>query len=423
MTIEPDRLFGFVSSYLGRQSWFLQAVAGDPPAPIELVSVEVLREGPPGLAKLLLRRGDRRFFQLVGWRPTTELSGVLRNEDRSLLGSGDHDGIPVVYYDALADDELMKVVLELATGGRERGALVRPLATLVSHASLVFDERVFMKCYRVLEAGPRPEVEVLFRLDEVGFNALLAPLGRWRDGESDLALVREFLPSALEGRLMALTSLRDLLAHAGPGDSGDSEFAGALDVFDGDAAAAAAGGDFASEMRRLGETTAHLHEAMVEAFGTDMLRDERLPGGLDVEDRGQLGAEIQLHGDYHLRRVMRSESGWLVTGFGDDPLYAESGGAPSLELQRGSCLEDLADMTFALGRVSIEALAQRPAEELAVASALAAAWTRRNRDAFLSGYFDSPGISALLPPDAEVRDQMLSAYERVRVRRYEATSA
>ena len=64
-----------------------------------------------------------------------------------------------------------------------------------------------MKCYRVLEDTTRPEIEVLMGLDAVGFNAILAPVAGWAADGFDLALVREFLPSALEGRLLALTSL------------------------------------------------------------------------------------------------------------------------------------------------------------------------------------------------------------------------
>ncbi len=422
MSLDATTLFGLLPGYLERQSWYALLVSNDPLTPLELVSAEVLREGTPGLARLTLRRGDRLLLQLVGWRPANALAGVLRNEDRALLGSAEDDGVTVICYDALADDELMRSVLELATEGRAQGDLVRPLATLVSHASLVFDERIFMKCYRVLEQGPRPEVEVLFRLDQVGFNALLAPLGRWRDGDVDLALVREFLPSALEGRLLALTSLRDLLAHAAPGNEREGTFSGPIDLDDADRAAAAAGGDLASEMRRLGETTARLHVAMAEAFGQRELSTAALPPTLEEPHGGPLGAEVQLHGDYHLRRVMRAETGWLVTGFGDDPLYSDFGGAPSLALRRGSCLEDVADMTFALGRASAEALAQRPDQEAPLAAALAAAWTRRNRGAFLGGYLADPGVAPLLPAEARMRDRLLFAYELVRERRYEATT-
>ena len=56
---------------------------------------------------------------------------------------------------------------------------MRVVQSLVSHASLVYDERLFMKSYRVLEPAPRPEIELLLRLDEVGFKHLLGAVARW----------------------------------------------------------------------------------------------------------------------------------------------------------------------------------------------------------------------------------------------------
>jgi hypothetical protein len=80
-------------------------------------------------------------------------------------------------------------------------------------------------------------------------------------------------------------------------------------------------------------------------------------------------------------------------------------------------------MSFALGRVVADALAQRPDEDHGRAAQLAAAWRRRNRGSFLRGYFRTPGIEELLPPETEVRDLLLEGLEEIRERRYEATSA
>ena len=419
------------AAYLERQPWFRSAIAGEGRATIELVRDELVRDGSPGLSRLLLRRGERHFQLLVGWRAEVG-TGVLRNEEGSLLGAAASGDDEVVVYDALADDELCRVILEVATAGAESGQRVRAVTSLVSHASLVFDERLFVKVYRVLEAGSRPEIEVLFGLQSVGFDALLTPASRWQDGEFDLALVRRFLPSALEGRLLALTSLRDLLGHVAQHD--DAELFVATDP---DAAAAAAGGDLAGEMTRLGETTARLHVALEEAFGAEALAlpalTERLRAGssgtapaveaLLVDGHGDYGRSIRLHGDYHLRRVMRAESGWIIAGFADDPLYQASDVGPSLPGRTGSPLEDLADMSFALGRLAHEALSSRTAEESELGTRLALGWWRRNRQAFLRGYLSNPEVLALLPGDPERTDVMLAAFEEVREARYEATSA
>lgn len=448
MAPDPAELGSLASSYLERQVWYQAAIESTPPAPLELVSAETLRPSQPGLARLILGRGEQRFQLLVGWRPPVEVAGALRGRESALIGSmPEHDEEALLAYDAIADDQLTIELLAHITGGRERAERVRRVSSLASHASLVFDERLFMKCYRVLEHGARPEVEVMLRLDQLGFNALLAPVAHWRDGGYDLALVREFLPSALEGRLLALTSLRDLLAHAAEGDDARRADGAAADADrtdpggDPDAECASAGGDLASEMRRLGATTARLHLALATAFGDRPAgvstfadaasaageapgRDaERLASRIAEIDPSAAGRVIRLHGDYHLRRVMRSETGWLVAGFSDDPLYAVANADGSLPGRRGSPLEDLADMCFSLRRVAKEALAQRPASEAGTAERLAGAWERRNQDAFLEGYITTDGVRRLLPRDPAATELLLSGFEAAREQRYEATSA
>jgi predicted trehalose synthase len=141
---------------------------------------------------------------------------------------------------------------------------VRLVHSLVSHASLVYDERLFMKSYRVLEPAPRPEIELMLRLEEVGFEHTLRPVAYWERNGWDLALVREYIPGAVEGRLLALTSLRDLLGRS----DGDRP---KLDEVGG------AGGDLSSEVRRLGETTGSLHQG-----------SRRLPPSSGLPDRRRL---------------------------------------------------------------------------------------------------------------------------------------
>ena len=101
-----------------------------------------------------------------------------------------------------------------------------------------------------------------------------------------------------------------------------------------------------------------------------------------------------MHGDYHLRRVFRSDAGWIVGGFGDDPLIGRpAGAAAGREPRFVSPLEDLADMSYSLRQVAAEAVAAQPAVMWAQAERLAKSWERRNRGAFLSGYLGVEGIS------------------------------
>lgn len=422
-------------AYLERQGWFHRAVQDRPGGGLTVDAYDVLRPSAPGFGRLLLRRGDQRFQLLVGWRDPSQVAGVLQGRDAALLGAvrEEPSGGHVLAYDALADDELLLALLGIVTGGAETARRARRVSTLVSHASLVFDERLFMKCYRVLEEGERPEAEMMLRLDAAGFDAMLAPVARWRAHGADLALVREFLPSALEGRLLAFTSLRDLLAHASEPEETAEGGGGRLDL---DAETATAGGDLSSEMRRLGQMTAVLHLALAGAFGEQPARAGVLAGLLGGRGDGRLGELrqavarideggggrlIRVHGDYHLRRVLRAETGWLVAGFSDDPLYASTRSDPSLPARVGSPVEDLADMCFSLHRVALEGLAQRSPAEAELAWALANAWERRNQLAFLGGYLGVEAADRLVPADPGAIETLLEAFLLVREQRYEAT--
>ncbi|MGP8064907.1 MAG: hypothetical protein ACLP81_00780 [Acidimicrobiales bacterium] len=439
-----EELGALARSYLDRQSWFQLTIPGARAGEIELVGSEVLREASPPLCRLLLACRGRHFSVFAGWREAAEATRTLHGPEGAIFGTALEDGRSVLVYDALADDALALELLRRATGGRETATRVRQVATAVSHASLVYDGRLLMKCYRVLEDTTRPEIDVLMGLDAVGFNAILAPVSVWAADGFDLALVREFLPSALEGRLLALTSLRDLLARASGHDrsdgAGPSAFEPGLE-FDAAAVAASAGGDLASEMSRLGSTAARLHLALVDAFGASevsaaALADQiasltaagavrrrpveraRAASGLVGRLRGlgpgPAGAAIRVHGDFHLRRVMRTESGWVVVGFGDDPLFADPLPRASLAPRTGTPIEDLADMWFSIGRTAWEALAQRPVDEVVAADRLARAWVERNRRAFLDGYVATRDVGRLLPAEAAIVEELLGVLTAAR---------
>jgi predicted trehalose synthase len=374
-------LQGLVIPYLERQPWFLVDKArldsGARETP-RLADLEIVKEGWPGLASVVITVGERPYHVLVGWREPTLAPAVLGDHQGAVLGIC-HDGSAEVFcYDALADEELATGLLAVASGGEKSATRVRLVHSLVSHASLVFDERLFMKSYRVLEPAPRPEIELLLKLDGVGFKQLLSPVARWERHGWDLALVREYIPGAVEGRLLALTSLRDLL-----GRTVDDKPLKLEDV-------GAAGGDLSSEVRRLGEITGNLHLALAEAFGV-----RTLPGGDSPP-----ATAIRVHGDYHLRRVFRTDDGWVVAGFGDDPLI----GRPSGFVERwepcfASPLEDLADLSYSLRQVASEAVGAQPAVTWPQAARLAKAWERRNRGAFLGGYLGVAGTAELVGLD------------------------
>jgi len=161
-----------------------------------------------------------------------------------------------------------------------------------------------------------------------------------------------------------------------------------------------AGGDLSSEMRRLGEITGGLHLALAEAFGVRPL----------AAGEASPGVGIRVHGDYHLRRVFRTDAGWIVGGFGDDPLIGRSDdNLARREPRFASPLEDLADLSYSLRQVATEAVAAQPPVTWAQAERLAKAWERRNRGSLLSGYLGVDGISRLVTLErSEVAEELKS---------------
>jgi predicted trehalose synthase len=387
--------------YLARQPWTLGDTAHYGRtvwAGTKLVDCEIVFDGRPGLASVVIAVDGRLFHILVGWRDPTLAPAVLKDEPGAVLGVCDDGAGEVLCYNAMADEELAAKLLERVSSGTETAQRVRLVQSLLSHASIVYDDRLFMKAYRVLERAPRPEVDLVRRLDAVGFMHMSKPVAYWERNGWDLALVREYIPGSVEGRLLALTSLRDLL-----GRNVNEPHASLEEV-------ARAGGDLSSEMRRLGEITADFHLALAEAFGV------RRTSGADVASK----AWIRVHGDYHLRRVFRTDEGWLVTGFGDDPLI----GRPAEAIEPGAArfaspLEDLADLSYSLRSVAAEAVAAQPVATWGPAGRLAKSWERRNRGAFLSGYLGASGIGELVNLDRRVAMEALKPLidERVAIDR------
>jgi predicted trehalose synthase len=113
---------------------------------------------------------------------------------------------------------------------------------------------------------------------------------------------------------------------------------------------------------------------------------------------------------------MRTDGGWVVVGFGDDPLFADPLPRASLAPRTGTPIEDLADMWFSIGRTAWEALAQRPVDEVVAAGRLARAWVERNRRAFLDGYVATRDVGRLLPAEAGIVEELLGVLTAARER-------
>lgn len=390
-----------------------------------VLDVAVLRPGRPGLTDVVAQVGRRLVHVPLGLRARDDPVQVVGEGEDVVLGTVDDGTGPAVAFDALRDSQTTALLLAHVSGSRTDPSRVRQIRQGDVSATMALDDRFSFTVFDELSAGARPAVDVLFALDEAGFNHLAAPLSRWRRGEWDLGVVQEYLSGPSSGRAVALTSVRDLYASGGPPEM--------------------AGGDFGAEAHRLGTMAARLHLALERAFGrrpagvelwAEGVRralEARRPHQVDrpevVSLLGDLralpgaGAAIRTHGDFHLGRMWRTEHGWYVGDFepGGWPPPADSGPPPPLVEDAGvpfrTPLADVADMMWSFANVAATAANERDPSGSEGLSELAEAWEQRNRRSFLAGYLGVPGIASLLPTGRDAARLLVAALELERLSR------
>ncbi len=426
----------------------------------QVVDVEVLREGRPGILDVVAEMDGRLAHAVFGIHREGEELRVLGAVEEPALGTlEDADGVGVVV-DALHDADAARFLLGAVAGaeagteaGTEVGAADRPRrdGTVVSLTrdddeaiALTFDHRLTLTVFPWLSRGPHPGTALLAGLDAAGFNHLPAPVAFWRRAGRDLGVVQELLAGASSGWALAIGSLRDVIA------SGVSP--------------ELAGGDFAPEAFALGTMAARMHLALDHAFGrepgdvaawVDALRSDVLAAasgkparprtggdglGIDVEgaraDAGDavgghiaattaeelleiLGRSglhppaIRTHGDFRLGRAARTDHGWVLAD------CMPGGAAPGSETPVfRSPLADLADFTWSLHHAAVAAAGERGTAPAATRAAdLAAAWEARSRRAFLAAYLATPGIGDLVPADRTTVRRLVLMFELARAGR------
>ncbi|HZD73159.1 MAG TPA: phosphotransferase [Actinomycetota bacterium] len=336
-----------------------------------------------------------------------------------------------VYYDAVADERLGAVFLEMLSRGATLDQLrfhrapdwtetLRGPGRLMdaeqSNSSLVFANRLILKLFRRLQPGENPELEVTRALASKGFDACPEPLG-WIEGlGSTLGVLQRYYAGSVEGWKLAVERVADHFESEDPGN-------------------------FAGEARELGRLTAELHAALAAALPKvtegqpDLGRlDARLMGQLTqvaalvpelapqrraIEEayaeavRGISGTvHLQrIHGDYHLGQVLRTGERWIVIDFEGEP-------ARSLEERRRitSPLQDVAGMlrSFDYAAHSPLVLGEDPdtpgpsPRELSRLGKAAQRWIEASRTAFLDAYLSRASAGGWLPDRPEL---LLRAYE------------
>lgn len=403
--------------HVARQRWSPAVSASVTGA--ELAWHEVIRDSEPyliwGVATVSLSDDSRHDLQLlIGARSVGDLPDFLHGKEREGMAfvPGD-DGAALVAYDALVDPDLAKEWLHRVAPD-VRAEVTRPIVLEHANSSVVFDEELILKLFRRIGAGPNPDAEVPRTLAEAGFAHVLAPIAELRHEGVDMAVLRPFLVGAMSAWQLASTSLRDMLA-----DRQQPEEAGA---------------DMAPDAARLGTVIGEMHVALAHAFGAEpgdgaawaeamVLRLE--DGGASsravvvepsdrdrvidrfrvVEELGDCGAGIRIHGNLHLDQIIRADAGWFVLDFEGTPdrrVASPSGMA--------SPLRDVAGLLRSLHQATGTLLSQWHDADSGLRR-LAAAWEERSRAAFLDAYLAVEGVAALIPASETDCSLLLHAFE------------
>ncbi len=349
------------------------------------------------------------------------------------FGEGTHDLYQLVLRgdrDAAGDPEFVSALVrnmaagaEVQTDGgcalfRSLGPLdavenVRPMGAEQSNTSLVLDERVVLKIYRRLGAGPNPELELLRFLTERDFEHVAALRGWYAHSgriiDATLGIAQDFLPGATDGWQLALDDLQQEPARFHPRARELGEVTGRMhSVLASDNHDPA----FAPEetsAESLGLLTATVDEEIEQVFldlPPDAALDPIRGRAQEVRERlaqltqvGSAGRVIRHHGDYHLGQVMCPPGGrWVVLDFEGEP-------ARSLVERRRkrSPLRDVAGMLRSFAYAAT-------ASELTHGVVAPEGWEAEARSAFMDGYLDEVDPS-VLPPGRAAIDRLLSVFE------------
>jgi trehalose synthase-fused probable maltokinase len=393
-------------------------------AHFRLLETIPLTELPLGLAVLEVEflPGTHELYQLpIGARPEGEWSdGVICvNEGMAI-------------YDAMSDPDtarqlmrLMAADTEIETGQgvaefRAVGALsaevgeVRPMGAEQSNSSVVLDEKLVLKAYRRLGAGPNPELEILRFLTERDFPHIAALRGWYghtgRLIDATLGIVQDFLHGATDGWDLALADLREDPSRFVGRARALGEVTGRLHMALGSEPQDPAFAPEDTSAEALGLLTATVDEEIERVF-VDLPPDRDVLApiagrGQEVRDKlrmltqvGSAGRVIRHHGDFHLGQVMHTaDDDWVVLDFEGEPART------LVERRRKrSPLRDVAGMlrSFAYAATASELLHDAPAPE---------GWEASVRTAYLDGYLEETDQS-LLPPGRAAVERLLAVFE------------
>ncbi|MGI5348704.1 maltokinase N-terminal cap-like domain-containing protein [Streptomyces sp. CA-250714] len=400
-----------LARWLPHQRWF--AGKGRPLAGLSLVAATELLPysagaGKPGMIHLLVRVDGDCYQLLLGVREVLppELAPALIGRPTT----GPLRGTAV--YEALCDPRLTGLLLErlrtpgtlgplrFSRGGHAalpREPRPRPLEAEQSNSSVIYGNAAILKCFRRVEPGINPDLELTLALARHGCPHVPPPLA-WFEASGDeggsgdsrtLGILQPYLPGTRDGWQLALRAL-------------------------------AAGADFTPAARALGRTTARVHTGLAEALPTSALTGSQLertanrmagrlakasaavpalrPYEAGLRDAFRALAVLgshrthsravptqRIHGDLHLGQALGRESGnapdtWTLIDFEGEPAR------PLAERRAPQPVErDIAGMLRSFDYAACQGPAAAPD------AAFSAEWAAANRAAYCAGYAEVCG--------------------------------
>jgi maltose alpha-D-glucosyltransferase/alpha-amylase len=457
-------------SYLPKQRWF----SGKDGKAATATLIDTARLDLAGVRAYLsmIEAGGRYFLPLVlGDETTNERAVALARATLARTRTGAHSGYLV---DAFAVDEFVLGIFDFIRNGRLQPALragafagaatdkladvalperpaVRRMDVEQSNTSVVIGERVMLKGYRRLHAGPQPELEIARFLDAVGYRNTPDLYGylEYADAANEttaLCILQQFVESQGDGWSATLAYLerffdrrKNLTAHdegaqqdyhqiflerahtmgvrtaelhrafatptADPGFASEPVTEDDLQAWSARARASATKALDSLE-RELERVPAELREFAQSLLG----RREELQTRLTLPSVEELGnfQKTRYHGDFHLGQVLVVADDFKIVDFEGEPTR------PLDERRiKGSPLRDVAGMLRSINYAAVAALrgaTHDRGEDTSRLAPFAMDWEDRSIEAFLAGYRGTIAGCPSYPADRVQADRLLEFF-------------
>jgi maltose alpha-D-glucosyltransferase/alpha-amylase len=443
--------------FLRAHGWFMQQ--RDPTATIRLGQRTLWRHEQRTYLLTFIEvdgaAGKQRYSLplTIAWEDAAD-SGVLRTAEWTVAKVREHARVGLLI-DAFADPVFCHAVVHGMAGGLSvpfagselqfsalgdipelpapEGPSVRHIGTEPANTSVVLDEKMVLKAYRRVEAGPNPDIEMTRHLALAGFGSVAQLIGHlaWRgEAPTELASLFAFIGNQGDVWTYALNHLERYATSISSQDAAPPARPHEL---------------FTTQMQTLGRRIGEMHRLLAVASDPDFApepigtpdvsrwysaiqfdaqaalrtlqqRLPTLPDALRAHAEQMLSArerllalirelsgapvdalKTRLHGNLHLQKLFLVADDFLITGFEGDP---------SLELaerrRKDSPLQDVAmvltSFDYARAAALDHATTGRPELRERLEPAFAE-WLDVTTHAFLHGYRRGVGTSRAIPAD------------------------